>query len=181
MDSDLKAMIIYFGIAILCVFWGLASNKKRKDINDGNEWFENILSAYKLKSDISTCIIGASDYNNFLIYSEGEFVYICNKINKFFKKISKEDILKVDVDVCSLEKNTKRLVALTSTFDIITLINSVFLKLVSLYETYNIAIMVNGMDGMGKTLINKNAALDDANRIKLILERDINNLINIKN
>ena len=180
MDNDLKAMIVYFGIAILCVFWGLASNKKRKDINDGNEWFEGVLSTYKLKSDISTCIIGASDYNNFLIYSEGEFIYICNKINKFIKKIKKNDILKVDLDVYSLEKNTTRLIALTSTFDKTTLINSIYLKLVTINDTYNIAIMVNGMDGTGKTLTDRNAVLDDAKRIKLILERDINNLINIK-
>ena len=115
------------------------------------------------------------------IYTNKEYIYLINKSVKSVNKIYKSKILKADVEVYSIEKNVKKLVALTSTYTKKTRIASVTIKIITNAITYNIPCIVNGKLANDQIIMDVVPIMDTINRCKLLLDRDTQELNRARN
>jgi hypothetical protein len=109
---------------------------------------------------------------------EEDYIYIVNKQECSMEQIKKVDILKIDTEVYTVEKNVKKLIALTETYSRNSFISSLALKIYTKYDTYNIWYILDGkIISPAYHSFNTSKIIDTINRHKLILEKDLENLV----
>lgn len=179
LSSVLFFIVLFLGLGVF--FYYLIQRDRVRFASE--DWYKHTLKSLELDKYENSFILNNSNNNlvaeNILIYTSDEFVYIINKINRMVKKVNKCDILKVDLNIYSTEKNVKRLIALTSTYDKSVNVTGLELKLITRNETNVILMMANGRNVDNITLFNKAQLIDDANRCKLMIENDIEKLNNL--
>lgn len=175
---NMLVAIICFAIAGIIFICTL-----QRDIFRANseKWYKGTIERLNLDNeDISVLNYSNNNltYRNMLIYTKDDFIYILNKGSRLEKKILKKDILDISLEIYSMEKNVKRLIALTSTFDKTTNIVGVEMKIITTEDTYTIPLVVNNRNADNIQFFNKKELIDNANRYKLLIERDIENIKN---
>ena len=175
--SDIIPFLIFFALLGVYFMFLVNRDKVRKESKD---WFEEKLKSLELEKDSSSFMLNNSTNNltarNFLIYTSSDVIYVVNKIYQSIVAINKADILSVELDVYSTEKNVRRLVALTSTYDKRVNLTGIELRITTTKVTHIIQCMVDGKDSNTIPVFDKRGLLDEVNRCKLIIERDIENL-----
>lgn len=166
---------IYLGIGFVILFIMFLAFKGVLRKCEDQSWMEDKLEEMNIPGKF---IIGNSPVRDVLVYSSEECVYVVNKINKSVKQVRKEDILDIDLDIYVTERNVKRLVALTSTFDKRGTISSIIFRITTKEKTYEFDCYYNGNDGMGKYVHNVYDIVNDLKRYKLVLESEIKQLNN---
>lgn len=175
--SELEMLMGCAILFIIGIVWLMLNTKNKKLAQDDINWFKNTMNKEGIDNNQEgVLVLGHSMVNDFVVYTNMDYIYCVNQFKKQFKKIYKKDILNMDVEVYKYEKNVKRLVALTSTFDKNVIIGDVVFKMVTRDATYNITCMKNGKDGYNRSFTNRTTPVDDASRIKLMIEDDIKNL-----
>lgn len=178
MDTG-SLMIVMIVLFMASCVWVFLSEKKKKNIKTGHNWYKDMLLKENIKDDIDEAIVlGFSNNNDFLIYTNRDYVYVVNIFKRVFEKVDKKDILNIDVQIYHSEKNVKRLVALTSTFDKSIIVSDITFKFMTRSKVYNVPCMISGRDNNGNVYRNRNTAVDDVRRIKLLIEDDILKLNN---
>lgn len=175
--SDIIFVFVFFAILGLMAYLLFLKDKEEKN---RISWFQEKIKELDIDNINGAKVFFESNFYCFLIYTKSDFIYIVDKGSRRIEKVLKKDILDVDVDVYTSEKNTKRLIALTSTYDKSIRLDSIILKITTENGTYKIPCLLNGKDGNKVMALNKNSLIEEVNRIKLILEKDINKL-NTKN
>ncbi|MGL4453545.1 MAG: hypothetical protein ACRDDY_19620 [Clostridium sp.] len=178
MDSGfILTMVVLTIIAIMCFSKGFSNIKDVNRINQDSGWYVGMLNKIDNEEEKNSCLtLGQSPINDYLVYTNSEHVYFVNQRNREFNKINKRDILNMEVEVYKYERNVKKLVALTSTFNKNVVIGDVVLKITTRQKVCNVYCMINGMDGFNRLFTNRMSPVDDANRIKLMIEDDVKNL-----
>lgn len=172
---DELSLLMFFGVLIvICIIWIIISEKNRKNVKTDVQWFSDVMKQDNIDDEKDgALVLGQSTINDFLLYTNREYVYFVNLRNRKLQKVYKKDVLNVEVEVYRYEKNVKRLVALTSTFDKNVIIGDVVLKITTRETTCNVFCMINGKDGANRVFTNRMIAVDDANRVKLMIEDDV--------
>ncbi|MGL4802040.1 MAG: hypothetical protein ACRC18_07215 [Cetobacterium sp.] len=183
-DISMSSVILFI-LFILCmvVFFSLLIQRD-KVRHSGEDWFNNTLKSLELNKYENTFILNNSINNltaeNLLIYTSSDYIYVVNKIRQTVKKVSKSDILNVDLNIYTTQKNVKRLIALTSTYDNKVNVTGLELKITTRTETHVFLMIADGKNVDKVTMFDKPKLIDDANRCKLILEDDIKKLNSLK-
>lgn len=181
MDNEVLVMIMCFFLFVFSILWGMSNVAKNKSIKENNEWLKRMIKENEIDENSQEIFTFApSEFYDFMFYTNQDYIWIVNKYTKMFDKVMKKDILDVEVNVYSIEKNVKKLIALTSTYNKSTIVSDIDFKIVTKNKTYNIPCMRQGKDSFGR-ILNKQIALDDVNRYKLILEKDIKKINSLNN
>lgn len=172
--DGLGSIIVGLIVVFISVIWIMINNKNKNLNTEGNEWIKERIKNEGLDDDKDNVLVLCnSNTKDFLIYTNRDYVYVVNKALKKFDKIYKKDILDIDVEVYRSEKNAKRLVALTSTFDKSVVVTDVLFKVTSRGSVYVVSCMANGRNGDNQIYQNRNSVIDEVKRVKFILEDDI--------
>lgn len=96
-----------------------------------------------------------------LIYTQDKRLFYVNIDTKTIEELIISDILNIDIECAFMEKNQRRVVALTTTYDNIKSLTEVTFKVITENKIYNINL------GVSKEVI------DRANQVKLILNKEM--------
>ena len=183
-DIELSGVLFFIFLFLGIGIFFMVLIKRDRIRYSGEDWFKNTLQSLNLDKYENTFILNNSTNNltaeNLLVYTSDQFIYIINKFNKSVKKINKADILKIDLDIYTTQKNVKKLIALTATYDKKVNVTGLELKIITRNETNKLLMIANGKNVDNITIFDKAKLIDDANRCKLILEDDIEKLNSLK-
>lgn len=161
---------VWLGVSAVAFFVLYLMYKGTQAQKQDQTWMEDKIKQMNIPNSF---IIGNSLVKEVLVYSSNNYIYIFNKINKLVKQINKEDILGVELDIYTTEKNVKRLIALTSTFDKHTRVSSVVFRLITRDSTHEFDCYYEGKNAMGEYISNVYDMINDLKRYKLLLDEDI--------
>lgn len=178
-DGDIAEGISKLGIVFLLVVPLIIylKNSVNKSINM-TEWYKD--QVRKLNLNNNKFKIYGDETQDYFIYKDN-FVFVLNNKLKTVRKIKLENILSVSVEVSTTEKNTKRVVALTTTYDKNIKVEGVNFKIITTSNTFNVYYTPNSFPPNDFKILNINEMLDESNRCKLILEKDIEKLNSLNN
>lgn len=178
-EGDIAEGISKLGIVFLLVVPLIIylKNSVNKSINM-TEWYKD--QVRKLNLNNNKFKIYGDETQDYFIYKDN-FVFVLNNKLKTVRKIKLENILSVSVEVSTTEKNTKRVVALTTTYDKNIKVEGVNFKIITTSNTFNVYYTPNSFPPNDFKILNINEMLDESNRCKLILEKDIEKLNSLNN
>lgn len=178
-EGDIAEGISKLGIVFLLVVPLIIylKNSVNKSINM-TEWYKD--QVRKLNLNNNKFKIYGDETQDYFIYKDN-FVFVLNNKLKTVRKIKLENILSVSVEVSTTEKNTKRVVALTTTYDKNIKVEGINFKIITTSNTFNVYYTPNSFPPNDFKILNINEMLDESNRCKLILEKDIEKLNSLNN
>ena len=178
-SGDLVEGIRSLGITFLLVVPLIIylNNLANKSISM-TEWYKDQVEKHNL--DNNKFEIYGDETQVYFIYKDN-FVFVLNNKLKTVRKIKLEDILGVSVQVSTTESNTKRVIALTATYDRNIKVEGINFKIITTSNTFNVYYTPDLFPPNDFEILNINQMLDKSNRCKLILERDIQKLNSLTN
>lgn len=114
--------------------------------------------------------------SNHAMLSTNNELYILNNECTGYDKINYLDILDVKMDLHVTERNTRRIIAFTSTYDRKSQINKIELKIITGYKTYTIYYTPCANTPKGYYHGTLGDKINDTERFKLIIENEINKI-----
>ena len=179
MSGNLVEGLKGLGIAFLLVAPLIIylNNSANKSISM-TEWYKD--QAEKHNLDNNKFEIYGDETQDYFIYKDN-FVFVLNNKLKTVRKIKLEDILSVSVQVSTTESNTKRVIALTATYDRNIKVEGINFKIITTSNTFNVYYTPDLFPPNDFEILNINQMLEKSNRCKLILERDIQKLNSLTN
>ena len=116
--------------------------------------------------------------SNHAILSDKDELFIISSDCSNYDKINYSDILDVKMDIHIEEKNSRRIIAFTSTYDKSVKINRVDLKIITGYKTYTIYYTPGANTPKGFYNGSLGNKIDDTERFKLLIESKMNKIVN---
>lgn len=107
---------------------------------------------------------------NHLVLMQDDSLYLINKNEQFYDKIKPSQVLDMKIDVHVQEKNVRRIISWTPTFDKKTKIDKVEFKIITDRKTYNIYYIPGTITPRGRYNGSVDEMIDYMNRCKLIIE-----------
>lgn len=173
-NGDMEEGISKLGIVSLLVvpliIYLKYSSKKSDDMT---EWYKDQVRKHSL--DINKFKIYGGETQDYFIYKDN-FVFVLNNKLKTIRKIKLKNILSVSVEISTTEKNIRRAVALTTTYDKNIKVEGINFKIITKSNTFNIYYKPDSFPPSNFKKLNINQMLDESNRCKLILEKDLEKL-----
>lgn len=161
MRSSLMTFGSLFVFIVLFITWFIISSTTMK--KEKENWMEISFNKNNIEQDKIKFLLKKSSedfINKQLLYTNDKRLFYL-ELNKRIKEIELNNILKIDVECVSKEKNQKRIIALTTTYDNIKSIVEVNLKIITEDEIYNIKLDTS------------KESIDKVNQFKLILDREL--------
>lgn len=148
-----------FGILDYCYKSKIIGNGVNKDKSWMKKVYEdNNIDDFKMEFILKSALAQYPDKQ--LLYTKDKRLF-CLEMHKRAKQIELSSILKVDVECITMERNRKRIVALTTTYDNVKSVVGLNIKIITGREVYNIELDPSP------------ATIDKAQQCKLILDRDL--------
>lgn len=137
-------------------------SENKKD-NENYSWIrearkDNNIDDYKVEFTLQNALVQYPDKQ--LLYTKDKRLFLL-EMHKGVKQIELKDILNIEVECTTMERNRQRIVALTTTFDSIKSIVGLKVKIITGRDVYNVELDTNP------------ATIDKAKQCQLILERDL--------
>lgn len=180
---------IFWGIIIaLMAIYILKKDSKNNDYAEKKEYLKRLLNEYGINESNAKLRLSFNRESGELFYTKDKRLFHIKNafghpgINGIeINEINLNEILEIDINGIIKEKMTKRLIALTSTYDKSTKLDGAELKIIT--ESESISLDYTEKDAifnrdfqMFRTKSNKIFNFDEVKRFKLLLEKDIKEL-----
>lgn len=164
------AMIIFFCMIFLGWDFGIKNKVEKKWLDD------EMLNRHNLQdSNIHFKLLGIEKQDS-LYYTKDKKLYIINIFNKTIEAIKFEDVLEIDTEIISSEKNVRQLISVTVTTNKVTTIHEMNFKVRTYEKDYVIKYVPNRDIAVNLREKQDYQRKEEMKRAKLILDRDIANL-----
>ncbi|MGL5764739.1 MAG: hypothetical protein ACRCX8_03765 [Sarcina sp.] len=163
-------LIIFFIISVMMIVISIGMLKSRQNCK---MWIEEQFKKYDISSNSTKFILHGVDGYNLMTYTNENILYVFNGGIRAMEVIKLSDILSVETEIFSSEKNVKKLISLTSTYDKRVKIAEARFKITTHKDVY-IVQYIPGRNILDTQLLkNIENKINQINRCKLILEYDI--------
>lgn len=182
---------VVLAMGIICFVMSKFDDIKYADVKDEhtNKFNEDVLKYNLVKENIKENIRFSMNEGS-IIYTNDNRLFVLkydksNALKFTIHEVKLEGILEMSIDIELLERNRRRVISLTPTFDSFKSIRDVIFTIITENEIYKMRLNVStGVFGSDYKIINEtatykpdfNISLDKMKRIKLLVERQIENL-----
>lgn len=158
-------------LSIICLltWFFINNNDKNKSNRLINKEKNKILNSGFSDENIRIALYGGLNSNHAIITKDNDLFIIKN--NGTIEKIKPENIFSIKIVLHVNERNTRRIIAFTSTYDKKVNIQAIDFKIATFDETYLIRYNIGENTPFGLPNENK---LDETERFKAVLEKIIN-------
>lgn len=148
-------------IIILLIMMGVSC--VNQDTLDTEDWINKVFNENDINQDDIKILLKkelSEVQNKQLVYTNDQRLFYL-EVNKSINQINIANILRIDINCECIEKNVKRIIALTTTFDNIKSIVSCNIKIITDNEILNVEIDTD------------RDTIDKANQFKLLIDREL--------